>query len=149
MSYVRWLMAYFVGLALIPGTPMLALFLDALIGHAVCPRSAIGSDVCRMSWSGPLRQLLFSGALAFGTAAFVALPTWAAPSHRRAVVKATFLLVLVFAGFAMLLETLNQFTTRGAANSWWLGMLPLIAPCIAGAALTRWLLLRQLPQGGS
>lgn len=145
MSYVRWLMAYFVGLALIPATPMLAGTLDAALHRMLCQPVGAASAMCRFVWHGGPSIAAFITAFALGAAAFVATPTWLAPSNRRSVAKATFLLMLAMAGLALLLMMLIRVSGGGAAGDWWLGVLLLIATCITSAALTRWMLLRQLP----
>lgn len=145
MSYFRWLIAYFVGLALIPATPMLAVGLDAVLHRALCPPPGGASAMCRAAWGGGSSVGAFVTAFALGAAAFVALPTWIAPSNRQSVAKATFLLMLAMAGLALLLTVLAMVSIGPMAKDLWLGVVLLIATCVIGAALTRWWVLRTLP----
>lgn len=145
MNYVRWLMAYFVGLALIPVTPMLAGTLDAAMHRLLCQPVEAASATCRFVWHGGPITAAFITAFALGAAAFVALPTWIAPSNRRSVATGTLLLMLAMAGLALLMTMLILVSGGGVAGGLWLGVLLLMATCIASAALTRWMLLRKLP----
>lgn len=130
---------------------MLAVTLDAVMHRMLCQSAGGASPLCRAVWNGGTSVAAFIAAFALGAAAFVALPTWLAPSNRRSVAKATFLLVLAMAGLGLLMTMLILVSGGGMTGDLWFGVLLLIATCIVSAALTRGLLLRTLssPPDGS
>ena len=132
MSYLRWLGAYFLGLALIPATPMLAWMSYPVVSRWVCPDFQLRSGICMHPWFDLASTSVVYGIFALGSAAFVALPALLAPSERRLVVNATFLIgAVLMAGITLL----SGF-----------GALVFTAVTLASGTLTRLFLLRRLPQ---
>lgn len=107
MRYLRWLLAYFVGLAALPLVPFLVMVLDTVIGSRICPAGQWVSDSCMVEWYAWAQMAFACLGFGLGAALVVALPTLIAPSEKSSVAKFMFWFGTVIAVLLSLLTGIS------------------------------------------
>ncbi len=127
MNGIRWLMAWFSGLLLLPATVWGVLLVDRVATRWWCPPEHLLSGVCMAEGFGRLLLSLQVATVALGAALAVLVPALMAPRERRLV------------SAAML--GLGTLLCLGAALAAWPSLV-FGVPAVLAGALARWALHR-------
>ncbi|HLO93503.1 MAG TPA: hypothetical protein VK195_04240 [Burkholderiaceae bacterium] len=127
MNGIRWLMAWFSGLLLLPATVWGVLLVDRYATRWWCPPEQLLSGVCMAEGFGRLLLPLQIATVALGAALAVLAPSLMAPRERR----------LVSAAMLSLGTSLCVVAVVAAPPS-----LVFAVPAVLGGCLARWVGLR-------
>lgn len=127
LNGIRWLMAWFSGLLLLPATVWGVLLMDRYATRWWCPPEQLTSGVCMADGFGRLLLILQIATVALGAVLTVLAPSLMAPRERRLVSAALLGLGVVLCLAAVLVAPPS---------------LAFAVPAVLGGGLARWVGLR-------